>query len=128
MAIKYNISAVSGHVAGASGSTVNGTGLHMGAPGKGVKDLSALVTVVVTTGSLTFTPKWQVSNDNSTYVDATPENNAANVAISASASKAISAPAAARGWKWARLALTVGGATGATADTYAISYCCRMNE
>ncbi len=92
--------------------------------------LSALVTVKAETDTLTITAKWQVSNDASTWVDVALPNNAANVAlatgtsgIDAAVTRAIMAPDAVYGWHYCRIAIVNGVATGAAADTYALSYC-----
>ena len=43
--------------------------------------LSALLYAKATTGSLTITPKWQVSQDGTNWYDAAPANNPANVVL-----------------------------------------------
>lgn len=96
-----------------------------------VADLSAVVTVTAATASLTFTPRWQGSNDNSTfYTVASAPNNPAVVAIatgtSASTSVIVPAPTALHSYQFARFQLVVGGATGAGTDLYSIGYTYRQ--
>jgi hypothetical protein len=101
-----------------------------------VLGLGALVTVDAETNTLTFTAKWQVSNDGTTWVDvANGSQNAAGVALAtgtagadAPVSRMISAPDGVFGWRKARLALVTGVATGAAADTYSIGYCYRTGR
>jgi hypothetical protein len=135
MALRYNDKSSSGNANTlASGSVVAGTAVDMGDNArKKVRDLSALVTVLAETSTFTWAGKWQVSNDNSTWVDLTHgSQNAAAVVIStgtagadSAVSKAFTAPDSIYGWKKARFALVTGGTTGQAADTYAIGYCYR---
>jgi len=130
--LKYNIGASSGNLNTlTSGSEVDGNAVFLGGAYRKVASLSALVTVLAQTNTLTIAAKWQVSNDKSTWVDvANGSQNAAAVVLQTgtsgtdvAVSKAIPAPDAIYGWKYARIALVTGGTTGATADTYAMSYC-----
>lgn len=111
-----------------AGSAVYGTAVFCGSDAQTVQGLVANVTVDIETNTLTVTPKWQVSADNSTWVDAALPNNAANVSLGAGTSgsdatitRCIAAPDLSA-CKWVRLALVAGVTTGATADTYTISY------
>lgn len=87
--------------------------------------LSAYLSVAIVTASFTLTPKWLVSKDNSTWLDCKDENNTATTAITATATKVLTAPAATNGWPYCAFALVTGGATGSTGDTYDIRYCYR---
>lgn len=132
MAMRYSVNSTSGNANGSvAGTVVGGTALVMGDNARmKVKNLSALVTVLAETNTLTWSAKWQVSNDNSTWVDVTNgPQNAAAVAIAtgtagadAAVSRTIGAPEAVYGWRYARIAVFNGVATGASADTYALSY------
>lgn len=137
MPLRYNVHSSSGNVDGASpGDVVGGTAVELGDNSyQKVRGLSALVTVDAETNTLTLAAKWQVSNDGSTWVDvANGPQNAATVVLAtgtggadASVTKAIPAPDAIYGWRLARIALVVGGTTGTTSDTYAMSYCYRAS-
>jgi hypothetical protein len=128
---KFNLHITTGTAdAVAPAGQVDGASLFMGADVKKVKDLSALVTVDAETSTLTMTPKWQGSNDKSTWYDIVHgTNNAAAVAIAtgtggadASVVKVIPAPTAIEGWRWARCSIIIGVVTGTTSDTYSIAY------
>lgn len=137
MPMRYNAHSSSGNINGqAAGSVVGGAAVDLGDNSyQKVRNLSALVTVEAETASLTFTAKWQVSNDGSTWVDvANGSQNAAGVALATGTagddpvvSRSIPAPDSIYGWRKARIALVTGGATGATADTYALGYCYRAS-
>lgn len=129
MSPRYNQSAKSGNLNSVvattvtPGNTVDTTRVARGS-------LSALVTVKAETDTLTITAKWQVSNDGSTWVDVALPNNAANVALAtgtsaadAAVTRAIMAPDAVYGWHYTRVAIVNGVATGASTDTYSMSYC-----
>lgn len=128
--IKNSIATTSGLFTGVeSGSQVNGDGVFVGGSCRKVEALSALVTVDAETNTMTVTPKWEVSNDDSTYVTAANANNAANVVLAtgtagadASVSRVISAPDTVYGWRFARMSLLVGVATGTSSDSYSIAY------
>lgn len=93
--------------------------------------LAAELTTLAETNTMTLTPKWQVSRDGgSTWLDVAP--NAANGAYTAQSTgtagadvavtKVIQAPDAVYAYPLARIAVTVGVATGGASDTYANSY------
>lgn len=135
MALQYNIYAVTGNMNTlVAGSVIAGTALNLGDNARvKLKTLSALVSATAATATLTVAGKWQVSNDNSTWVDlSNGSQNAAAVVLTTGtatiATKAIPAPDAIFGWKWARFALVTGVATGATADLYSIGYCQRTTR
>lgn len=92
--------------------------------------LSALVTVDAETSTLTMAAVWQVSNDATTWVNALVENAAAEVVLAtgtagadAAVTRVITAPNTVYGWRYARLSIRNGVATGTTNDTYSIGYC-----
>ena len=79
--------------------------------------LACTAAVVAKTSTTTFTGTWQVSDDNSTYVDCVDPNNPASVAIatgtgsSVTTTKAVGAPLAVYGYKYARLRVTTAVST-----------------
>jgi hypothetical protein len=108
-----------------AGSTVGGTATQTSE--LALDTLSCKFTVNAKTNTMTITGKWQVSDDNSTWVDMPPENNAAIVALATgdgvgvAATKALPAPRGVLGWKWVRPAILVGVVDSAQAlDTYAL--------
>lgn len=111
----------------AAGTTTGLTAI----PTANIKDgtLGALVTLDIETNTITVAFGWQVSDDNSTFYDMPPENNAALVVFGtgtagadASVSKVVPAPRAAwKAWKYIRPALYVGVTTGAAVDTYSVT-------
>lgn len=135
MTMRYNAHSSSGNADTlASGSVIGGTAVALGDNSRQkVRNLSALVTVDAETSTFTFAGKFQVSNDNSTWVDvANGSQNAAAVVLAtgtagadAAVTKMYPAPEAIYGWRYARFALVTGGTTGAAVDTYAIGYCYR---
>lgn len=92
--------------------------------------LAAELTTLAETNTLTITPKWQVSKDGTNWLDVAP--NAANGAYTiqstgtggadAAVTRVIEAPAAVYAYPYARIAITNGVATGASADTYSNVY------
>jgi hypothetical protein len=92
--------------------------------------LSALVTLDAETDTITLEASWQVSNDDSTWVDVAPYNNAAFVVwatgtagADAAVTKSLGFPDGSwKGWRYARVAVTPKVTDGLTADTYAIGY------
>ncbi len=135
MTIRNAVSAASGtfNTVGA-GSDVTGAAVFMGNIQPKVKSLSAKVAAKAETDTITLSAIWQVSNDNSTWVDcATSPQNAVPVVIGtgtsgsdATVTKVYPAPELVYGWQWARIALRVGVTTGAAGDTYALSYAYRQ--
>lgn len=125
-------------VTGAQSTSPDLNGVAAGSDGAGATvlmakvepgSLSATVTVDAETNTLTLTPVWQVSNDNSTFYDAQVSNNAAQVALAtgtagadAAVTKVISAPPAVYGWRYARCNARVGVTTGTSNDTATIAY------
>lgn len=92
--------------------------------------MSCLVTVLAETNTITLTPKFQTSDDNSTWYDlAGDAQNPANVILATGTAGADTAttrvlpvPPQATGWKYVRAAIVNGVATGAVGDTYAFSF------
>lgn len=131
MSLRYKVSASSGNANGnVAGTVVGGTALFMGNRSRKMKSLSAVVNVTAATSTLTWSGKWQVSNDNSSWDDARSSNNPAYVALATGTSSAtgdisIDAPLSVYGFRYARFAVFNGVATGAAGDLYAISYCYR---
>lgn len=111
-----------------AGCQVNGTAVFCGGNPQNVQDLAANVTCLAESATMTITPKWQTSSDNSTWVDATSSNSPTNVAIATgttAADSAVSRTIAAPGVlasNYVRLALVCGVSNGASQDTYTISY------
>ncbi len=83
--------------------------------------LAAELTVAISTGSLTLAPKFQGSADNTNWVDLHMVNNAANVALSATGTTVVCLPCKVP-FRYVRLVVLTAGATGASADTYAVKY------
>lgn len=88
--------------------------------------LSAQVTITADTATMTVTPVWQGSDDNSTFFDLHQPNNAAFViqatgTVAANA-RIISAPPGALAVRFLRLVYRVGVATGGAADVGNIGY------
>ncbi len=112
------------------GAQVSGAAIFMGNITPKVKGLSAKLVVLADTDTVTLAAKWQVSNDNSTWLNVTHgTQNAAAVVLATgtggadvAVTKVVSAPEAVYGYAFARIAVVVGGATGAAIDTYTISY------
>jgi hypothetical protein len=82
--------------------------------------LIAKVAVTIVTGSVVATFKWQVSDDNSTFYDLKLPNNAAEVTITATATKAIPAPDGVCSWTYVRPVITLSGASTAAGDLTAV--------
>jgi hypothetical protein len=136
MAMRYNahVTATLNFDTLVAGSVVGGNAVDIGDnTNQKVRSLSALVVVEAETNGITFTGKWQVSNDGTTWVDiANGTQNAAGVALAtgtagddAVVTRAYPAPDAVYGWRKARFAITNGSQTGAVTDTYKIGYCYR---
>lgn len=122
-------------LAGAAPQTGAGNTISIASPeGNGatveVGSLSARVYAMATTNLLTITARWQVSDNGSTWYTAIESNNAAETVlvtgtgVAVTATKAISAPDAVYGYKYARCVVVtgVGVGGGAGVDEYSISY------
>lgn len=132
MALRWKVSGVSGNINGATAGTVTaGNAVFMGNVAPKVDSLSAVVNVTAATSTLTWSGKWQISNDNSTWVDCKNSNNAAYVTIttgtaSATGDVSYDAPLSVYGARYSRFALVNGVTTGGTTDVYAIAYSYRQ--
>jgi len=92
--------------------------------------LSAHCVVDIETTSLTMTLNWQVSVDNSTWIDvAHASQNPAGVILGTgtggadpSVTKVLPAPPSVYAYPYCRCGITNAGATGAAVDTYTIGY------
>lgn len=91
--------------------------------------LSCRAVVDAETNTLTISAKWQISHDGTTWEDVVQPNNPGDVVLAtgtggadAAVTKNLSAPEGVYGSRYARIALTNGVATGASADTYDVSY------
>ena len=111
---------------GAAPKTINGKTITSDYVGSG---LSARCTVSARTNTTTISAKWQVSNDNSTWLDVKTANAAANVALvtgtgsDVAADVVIDAPAACLGWKYCRIqCYTAVSTADGTNDVAATSY------
>lgn len=113
------------------GAAINGTALFTGLEYQEVLGLCAKVVVEAETDTVTITARWQISRDNSTWVDvAHGSQNAAGVALATGTgggdpvvTRYVVCPdEALRAAPWVRLSLVIGGNTGAAIDTYAVSY------
>jgi hypothetical protein len=131
MALRSSVSASSGDFT--TSATKNGSAIFLGRVGRKVSFLSAVVSVLADTNTLTLGGKWQVSADNSTWVDVVESNNPANVVLATgtagadtAVSKAIAAPDAVYGWTYARFCIVPGVATALAADTWSIAYTYRQ--
>jgi hypothetical protein len=134
MALQYAVFPVTGNANGlVSGSVIAGSSINVGDSVRTkLKSITALVSFTAATATLTATVKWQVSNDNSVWVDIVGSSNATSVVLatgtSAIVTKAIDAPAGILGWRWARAVIVTGVATGASGDLYSISYSQRTSR
>lgn len=134
---KYNVSGATGTFDTiAAGSAVSGNAVFLGNDVQRVSSLSALLVIDAETSTITIAARWQVSNDNSTWVEVA--HNAANGAATviatgtagadASVTKVYEAPAAIYGYKFARVQMVVGVTTGAVGDTYTYGYSYIMGD
>ena len=104
----------------ANGTARNGATIQTGAYAPG--SLSMYVGVTIVTGSVVATAKVQVSDDNSTFYDLKPMNNAAAVTVTATGSIVIAIDSSAHGWKFARGVVTLSGAATAAGDLTEATY------
>ena len=104
----------------ANGTARNGASFQPGmfAPGS----VSAKCSATIVTGSVVATFKVQVSQDNSTFYDLKPMNNAASVTIAATGDVVLSVDSAAHSWKFARIVATLSGAATAAGDLTSADY------
>ena len=121
--LKVNRQAISETgLSGASGSTFAANSIE---PGRAVPGtMTARAAISILAGSCTVSPKWQVSDDASTWVDLKPANNAAIVGISSSTTLWLQGPPAISANRYARLALLTSGSSTTTSATllWTVSY------
>jgi hypothetical protein len=112
----------------ANGTARNGAAVNMNVVHPG--SLVAHCSVTIVTGSVVCTVKHEVSLDGTTYVElAGLPNNAANVTITATATKVIPVPETASAYPFYRTVMTLSGATTAAGDlTACTNYWLRFNE
>lgn len=84
--------------------------------------LMAKMTATIATASLTQAPSWQVSSDGTNWEAVRPMNNAANVALTATATINLEGPPCLQGRRYVRAVFTSAGATATTGDFYQVSY------
>lgn len=128
--IRFNTSIVTGTLDTVSNASVTGSGVFLGTSFQKVENLTAYLIVTAATSSMTVTPYWQVSNDNSTYKTI---HNAPNCPINLpvatgaeNVTEVVPAPQQIHGYRYARCMLLVGGATGGATDLYSIGYSYRQ--
>lgn len=131
MGLRYNVSGTTGNASTlVAGSTIAGSAIFMGQDFRKVANLVALASFTAATSGLTATGVWQGSNDNSTWVNLTGGNNAANVIFAtgplAIKTASFDAPLGASGWKFVRFTFLTGVQTGGTSDLYSIAYSYRQ--
>jgi hypothetical protein len=127
--IKYNQTPTAATATGAvaAGSTVGTAAANkvlMAKVADGT-EVGCIVSMKVNTTSLTLTPKWQGSQDGTTWRDLFSANSAANVATAGGTGSDVTTvrdvAIGKRGYKYVRVVFVTGGATAhATADTYEI--------
>lgn len=125
MAIKrFNAHVTTGNATGVgAGSAVSGSTLFIGRTYQKVRNLAAQVVATAVTTSLTYTARWQGSNDGSTWYTVTNgPQNASGVALTSGTQVGIEAAEGVYSYAFGRCQLVVGAATGATQDTYSIGY------
>lgn len=104
----------------ANGVARNGATMQPGlfAPGS----MSVLCTATIVTGSVVATFKIQVSDDNTTFYDLKPMNNAASVTVTATGSVVLAVDSAAHSWRYMRVVATLSGAATAAGDLTECTY------
>lgn len=132
MSLRNAVSATAGNLNTlVAGSVQAGTAIFLGRAWRKVAGLSALVSVTAATSTLTLAAKWQVSVDNSTWLDvANGTQNAASVVLATGTTtivtKVLPAPDVVYGYPFARVAIVTGVATAGASDLYAMSYSYRQ--
>lgn len=125
---RYNSSLTTGNLSGVSGTSVTGASIFLGNSEDKIVDgsFSAYLILTAATSSITMTPAWQVSNDGSTFsnVKLNTLNTAAIAVVTgvANVTTVVHPPPCVAGYQYARMLLTIGGATGAATDLYSIGY------
>lgn len=106
-----------------------GAGLPVLMANVAVGTLSAKVVMGVKTSSMTSTPSWQVSTDNSTWLNVKSLSHATQVATAGGTGSTVTTTvvlagdAVLNGWRFARcIVTTAAGTADGVADSYAINY------
>ncbi len=109
-------------IAGASGTVVTGNPVTLAAAQHG--SISALVTLIVETNTVTLAPKWQVSNDNVTYYDVQGNTGTTRTGTGSTATTTeVLVLNAGCVWRYARVAVVVGVTTAVvTKEFFSVSY------
>jgi hypothetical protein len=118
--------------AGTNPQVLSGASIVMNKVAPGT--LSALVTVLPQTNTLTAFAKWQVCDDGTNWYDCVPSNNAANVAIATGTTGTdvattvnVTASEAVYGHRLARIQLYTGATSSTTGDLGSARYYYREN-
>jgi len=116
-----------------AGTATGGTALAMGTYARKYAFLSAKCVLLAETNTITLEAQWQVSVDNSTWLNIKVPQNPANVAVGTGTGGAdsavtvvIDAPPGVYAFPYARIAVINRVATGAAGDTYAFTYYARQ--
>lgn len=134
MTIAFDLDKITGNFNGVNaGSAVAGKAISVGNETQRVRALSARLSLDIETSTLTAAALWQVSNDNTNWIDvAYAPNNAAAVVLATgtggadpTVTKIIPAPDAVYGYRFARISVVMGVTNGTTNDTYEIGYAYR---
>lgn len=130
--LRFNTSITTGDLDTVSNASVTGASVFIGTSFVKVEDLSAYLIVTAATSSMTVTPYWQVSNDNTTFatLHAAP-NCPINLPVATGAenvTEVVPAPEKVKGYRYARCMLLVGGATGGATDLFSIGYSYRQES
>ncbi len=117
-----------------SGATTGATALALAAIDIEADSLVANVSCGITTSTTTVATKWQVSNDNSTWLDLKTMNAPALVTVAAAGTGSLVTTAYAQAcpinvsYPYIRLATVVGVATAGAGDNITISYNYRKRQ
>jgi hypothetical protein len=132
--LRHNTNIVTGTLNGVSNASVTGNSVFLGTNNQKISDLSAHLIVTAATSALTVKPYWQVSNDNSTWIEAfqnelnSPIGSVLPIATGAeNVTCAVQAPQVVYSYRYTRCLLAVGGATGAAGDLFSAGYSYRMH-
>lgn len=109
-------------IAGAAATVVTGNSISMSSITPGT--LSALVTLIVETNTVTLIPSWQVSNDGSTWYTVQGSNGSTRTGTGTTATtNEVLALKDTVTWRYARVAVTVGVTTAVVSkEFYSVSY------
>lgn len=127
---KSGVNSVSGNLDAVTTGTITGVGTGVAMAQVRPGTLSAKFVVDIETSTFTMAAAWQVSDDGTTWVNLChASQNPAGVILGtgtggadASITRVVPAPDAASGHRFVRAAIVAGVTTGATVDTYTVSY------